>query len=297
MQQPTLESEHWEDVRRGLEALLSVANLSRNVINRYRSMPLPGSQASKELAGFPKGNLLKEAYSKGGLSLVVACDHADALVRALSKPVLSFSPWTCMRGVLESCSMCIWMLDTAITPVERTTRSLNVRLEEIRHAQTYARKQGARDSATSQSDASRIRDVTARVTYLRGEAQELGINEKLDKNDRFLGFGDGPKSISSRVESTFEEAIDYSLLSPAAHGDSWALLSLGTKSESGNPRNRTTDISRDHALLLISMSLEHVARSTWTLCHLFGWDLAELRATFEVEYDRVGLKASTRFWH
>ncbi len=296
MQQPTLESEHWEDVRRGLEALVSVANHSRNVINMYRSMPLPGYQASRELADFPKGNLLKEAYSKGGLSLVAACDHAEALVRALSAPVLSFSPWTCMRVVLELCSMCIWMLDTAIAPVERATRSLNVRLEEIRHAQTYARKQGEHDSATSQSDASSIRDETERVNYLRGEAQELDIKEKFDKNGKFLGFGGGPQSISRRVESTFGEAIDYSLLSPATHGDSWALLSLGTKIESSSPRNRTTGISRDHALLLICMSLEHVARSTWTHCDLFGWDLAELRAIFEVEYARVGLKTSTRFW-
>ena len=131
---------HWAGIHKASEALRSVALASNAVTNRYRGIPSAGSTASEELRQLAVPSVLEEAYDKGARSLVVACDYALALDRTISEPILSFSPWACLRHILESCSMCIWMLDTTIDPEERATRSLNVQFEENKHKRTFPAK-------------------------------------------------------------------------------------------------------------------------------------------------------------
>ena len=271
------ETELWREIHKASESLASLAHESNAAMNRYRGIPSANAVASGELLRFADPSVLQEAYDKGARSLVVACDYALALDRTLAEPILSFSPWTCLRNILESCSMCIWMLDPSIVPAERATRSLNVQVEENRSKRTFLRKGLARNSASDQELTNLIAKADAREGQLRAQAQQLGIKEKRDKKTgaRFLGFGDGPKLITDRIESTLKDTIDYSLLSPLSHGDTWAILVLGTKTKSTSPPHVVSDLSPVHALKMLIDSFDSIARGLRAYYDFYGYDIDE----------------------
>ena len=230
------EAIRWSAIQKASEALGQLVTATIAALNRYRASPTASSIASSELGGFADSLVLQEAYDKGSRSLIVACDYAMALGRTFSMPVLSVSPWACLRQLLESCSMCVWMLDTGVGPEERAVRSLNVQFQENRSKLTFLRKNPASDQADKGELSRLIENANDRATQLRLQAQQLGIKEKLDNSDRFLGFGTGPILITDRIERTLKDKVrfDYSLLSPLAHGDTWAVLLLS--SEITSPR-------------------------------------------------------------
>ena len=266
----------WNKIHKASEALRFLASASSDAINRFRGVPSAGSTASQELSRFAAPSVLKEAYDKGVRSLVVACDYVLALDRTLSEPILSFSPWACLRHILESCSMCIWMLDTSIELKERATRSLNVQFEENKHERTYLQKDLPRSRASAPELTPSIKKVEERETRLRCQAQQLGINEKRNKRDRLLGFGDGPESITDRIDATLKDTLfHYSLLSPQAHGDTWAILVLSTQTISFNPTHVVSDLSPLYAISLISDALHSIAKALQNYYDLYGYDIAE----------------------
>ena len=177
----------WDEIRQASEALRSLALESDAAMNRYIGNPSAGSTASKELCRFADPSVLQEAYDQGARSLVMACDYALALDRTLSEPILSFSPWTCLRQILESCSMCIWMLDTRICPKERATRSLNVQFEENNSKRIYLRKDHTRNPEGTPELSPLIEKANEREKRLRLQAKQLDVKEKLDKKTRFPG--------------------------------------------------------------------------------------------------------------
>ena len=282
------EAELWSEIRKVSEMLSSLAQFSDYAMNRYRGDPAVGSTASKELRQFADPSVLQEAYGKGSRSLVVACDYALALDRTLSNPILSFSPWACLRHILESCSMCIWMLDTSINPEERATRSLNVQFEENKKKRTFLRKNFRRSRASAPELTPLIEGADERETRLRWQAKKLGIKEKPDKRGKFSGFGDGPKRITVRIEATLKETLfDYSLLSPGAHGDTWAILALSTQTKSFDPTYVVSDISPLHALSLVSDSWHLIARGLQNYYDLYGYDIAEYSKMLEPIRERM----------
>ena len=273
-----MESERavWNEIYKATEALRFLASESNNAINRYRGVPSADSTASEELSRFADPSVLQEAYDKGVRSLVVACDYALALDRTLSEPILSFSPWACLRHILESCSMCIWMLDTSIELEERAIRSLNVQFEENKHERTYLQKDLPRSRASAPELTPSIKKVEERETRLRCQAQQLGIKEKRNKLDQLLGFGDGPKSITVRIDATLKDTFfPYSILSPQAHGDTWAILVLSTQTISFNPAHVVSDLSPLYAVSLINDSFGLIAKGLRTYYDLYGYDIAE----------------------
>ena len=171
------ETELWREIHKASESLASLAQESNAAMDRYRGIPSANAVASGELLRFADPSVLQEAYDKGSRALVVACDYALVLDRSLAESILSFSPWTCLRNILESCSMCIWMLDPSIDPVERAIRTLNVQVEENRSKRTFLRKGLARN-VNSQELTNLIANADAREGQLRAQAQQLGIKEK-----------------------------------------------------------------------------------------------------------------------
>ena len=269
----------WNEIHKASEALRFLASASNDAISRYRGVPSADSTASQELSRFADPSVLKEAYNKGVRSLVVACEYVLALDRTLSEPNLSFSPWACLRHILESCSMCIWMLDTSIELEERATRTLNVQFEENKHERTYLtylRKNLSLSRASAPELTLWIKKADERETRLRCQAQQLGIKEKRNNRDRLLGFGDGPESITDRIDATLKDTFfPYSLLSPQAHGDTWAILVLSTETRSVVPTDVVSNLSPLHAISLISDSLHLIAKALQNYYDLYGYDIAE----------------------
>ena len=273
-----MESERavWNEIYKATEALRFLASESNNAINRYRGVPSADSTASEELSRFADPSVLQEAYDKGVRSLVVACDYALALDRTLSESILSFSPWACLRHILESCSMCIWMLDNSIKLEERATRSLNVQFDENKHKRTFLRKNFSSSRASTPELTLWIKKVDERETRLRCQAQQLNIKDKRNKRDQLLGFGDGPKSITDRIDATLQDTLfDYSLLSPLAHGDTWAILVLSTQIISFNPAHVVSDTSPLRAVSLINDAFGSIAKGLRNYYDLYGYDIAE----------------------
>ena len=279
----------WTEIHKASEALRSLVLASNAAMGKYRGVPSEGSTASKELSQYADPSVLQEAYDKGARSLLVACDYALALDRTLSEPILAFSPWACLRHILESCAMCMWMLDPSINPEERAIRSLNVQFEENKSKRTFLRKGLSHNQASASELPSLIEKADEREGRLRGQAQQLGINEKRNRRDRFLGFGDGPKSIADCIEATLKDTpLDYSLLSPQAHGNTWAILVLSTQTKSFNPPHVVSDMSPLHALSLISDSLHLIAKGLRNYYDVYGYDIAEYSTMLGPAQEQVG---------
>ena len=284
----------WQTVMRAAEALHSFPNAVIVSTRKYCHTPSAGSQASNELDESMDIGSLETAYALGAQQLVFACDHALAVHRLLvTQPQLSYSPWTCARAVLEACSTSFLLLDPAIDSLERTTRSLNLRIEDIWRAQRHFGKMASMTSAVAQ-DLNCQYD--SRVVELGQRARALGIVEKLNKKGRLLGFGHGGHSITNRIEDAFGASDDYSLLSASAHAATWAVLHLGANVESTDPPRAEPGLSPEGAMFLIMRPIEWVARGLWAYYRLFGWDLDEGKALLEAGYDQVGLKYELRFW-
>ena len=136
----------------------------------------------------------------------------------------------------------------------------------------------------------------SQVDVLRRRARALGIIEKLDRKGRFLGFGHGVQSISSRIEDAFGVSEDYSQLSASAHAETWAILHLGSQVEVTHPPRAVPGLSPHQAMYLIIKPTDWIARGLWAYYQLFGWDLDEGKAMLEAAYDEVGLRHELRFW-
>ncbi len=203
------------------------------------------------------------------------------------EPQLSYSPWTCARSVLESCSICTLVLDPAINSVERITRSFNVRIKEIRQAQKFIKLAQGIDAKVSNK-------LELRVDVLRKKALALGIAERHSGKGWFLGFGQGVQQISYRIKDTLVASEDYSLLSTVAHTDTWGILSLGSHVEATEPLRPVPSLSPERAMYLITKPIGWVARGLWAYYQLFGWDLDGGKAMLESAYARVGLRYELR---
>ena len=287
----------WQDVLQAAEALKSFPNAIFDALNKYSHSPSPTSKASNELANSVEADELRTAYAQGGQQLIFACDHTLAIHRLLvTQPQLSYSPWACVRGVLESCSICTLVLDPVIDSVERITRSLNLRIEGIWRAQTHVRKISKVTPALAQGIDRQVSQWDSRVAHLRQKALALGIAEKFNKNGRFLGFGQGVQSISHRIDDAFGASEDYSLLSAPAHAETWGILYLGSHVEVTKPLRAVPGLSPERAMYLIARPIEWVARGLWAYYQLFDWNLEEGKVMLEAEYDRAGLRHELRFW-
>ena len=286
------------DILQKAEALRSLSSEAEGVRNRNGNEPLPTSPAAMELASSPHAELLEAAYYLGNQAVLVAGDHTLSLHRALTiEPLLTYSVWSAARNILETCSNCVWLLDKNIDPMERITRSLNIRLTAIRDWQTYLRNFMKENPAQAQDITQEISTLDARITNLRNRVGATGILEKSNKKGKFLGWGTGPQSISTRIDFAFKGIGSYySLLSPASHGTNWALRNLGSHVVMGNSPQEYPDLSPEYALWLIVMAMEWFPKSLWPLCELYGWDLQQLRISLEQLFDHVGMAEHTRFW-
>ena len=290
----------WEMIRKAAKALDEMPKLIWEIASSCDHRPFPNSKASQELNYCQNKNLLNTAYNQGAQQVFSSSDHMSGLRRVLisSPTVLSCVPWTCTRAMLEACSTGAWLFDIDIDTKERITRNLNLRLENQNQIMTFARNNQEQFSELSNHmDNCLIEKANTRIAYLKEKANDLGIDEKKNKKGEFIGFGSGLPTISNRIASTFNAKWEYTMLSAAAHGNSYAFFSLSTQ------REQTKDgpilkpyLKPYHALYLISRVVEWSASTAWTQFSLFGWDLNKLRAIMENEYNRIGINKEMRFW-
>ena len=283
-----------EQVLRSQSVLTRLPLELQRIMERRGQKPATGSQASLELANSSCPQHIKTAHSLGLQRWFVACEHMVALERALTEPSLTYSPWTCARAVLENCSVVSWLFDVHIGHDARAMRSFNLRLQNIQSQLTFQR-------AEIQVQQNSFQYLQQRIEYLRAEASELGINEKVSRNGKFLGFGPGMPSHTRLIEIFGANQrvpwLGYPMLSAAAHGEDWAVGTLGSTTvfdESGAKRMPT--MRTEFAMLLIIDSVRWLSHPAWDCFRLFGWDLGEIESVLGSAYDQAKIDDNLKFW-
>ena len=69
-------------------------------------------------------------------------DHYNSLARAITQPVLTISPWTTIRSLMEASAIGIWLLSVSIDINERISRSLKFRCEGLLQQKKFGRVLG-----------------------------------------------------------------------------------------------------------------------------------------------------------
>ena len=258
------ESIDWESVRVGAEALREICEATNVAMNSYKGARLPNSQASKEELSVvdPGARFLNNAFIHGSYSLGVAADHGFALYLTLQpEHGLSFAPWGCARQILETTSTCIWLLDPGIDATERTARGAIAELHDLDSARRYFRRVG---------DNQMVSKYDADAKSLLQRAGMIGIEGRVRKARQM--------NLSKRVELVFGSAVDYSMLSPVAHGNPRISLALGARPEAGTPPHMVTGLSGVGAQWLVVLPKDWIGHSLRNQYQLFGWNSAELES-------------------
>ncbi len=250
------------------------------------------SAAEERLAA---GELAKAAHVQAQLFVTIVADHMAALQRELREPVMTFAPWTTARCALEASATAMWLLDE-VDLKTRLSRSFTLRLRHLRDEMTYVR-----DSLQHHPE---IRDfgeavpyICARIAHLRTEADRFDIQEKLDRRERLLAFGEAMPSTTTLADRYLDEGGTYRLLSAAAHGRFWASLALGlsVKQMGGQPVVEQS-LTLGGATFLAISTIDWFAKPVWAYFQLNGWKLDRLIAVLEGTYNQAELHERTRFW-
>ena len=276
------------------QALTLLPEQLQRAMAKYNQTPESGSPASQELDACPAPEQVETAYSFAIQRLLFVFDHMGALQRALVEPWLTYSPWTCARGALESCSVADWLLDPAIDYRDRVSRSFNLRLQNLRSQIVFFRSE-------PEPPGEAIPKLEGRVAHLRTKARKLAIPEKSSRKGNFLGFDAGMPSYTQLIARFLAESgpstLGYPLLSAAAHGVNWAVGSLGSTTivDEAGPR-REPELTPTYALLLVLSTVQWLSQPSWAYFVRYGWDLEEVRGILEEAYNLAGLAETERFW-
>ena len=291
------------------DSLSDLLNPARKVLNqfpgqiaafhRHDEEPRAGSPASREREQCPALAILDAAYAQGRqLVFLASTDHLDGLIRSLTDPMLSCTPYTCARGVLEACSTAIWLLDSQIGYKTRIERSLNLRLEAVRSQGRFRDKAerqnlSGRDEWFRQNPRHRTQE---RIEHLRACAKQLRIHQKC-KGSRFIAFGSKMPTISDRIQMSLKAETDYSILSSVAHANAPVLTQLsGSLRLTDGGLVLTPGLSPHWAVWLICNVIQWHARAAWAFFEVFGRPLKDVIELLETTYDRLGIKPELRFW-
>ena len=141
-----------------------------------------------------------------------------------------------------------------------------------------------------------------RIEHLRIAAKSLSIDEKLSRNGKFIGFSEGVPS-HTEIIGAFDmkrpaPSLGYSLLSAAAHGESWAVRSLGSETIIGESQAISVGSLRpEYAMLLIIHAVQDFSYPAWEMFVLFGLDLRVVEPMLNRAFDQVQIVEPLRFWN
>jgi hypothetical protein len=251
--------------------------------------PLAGSQLEGECRGFSDAEALVVAYDHGTFLSLLVADQLAALVRELSPPILSLSPWTTLRMILEAAALSAWLLDPSVDAMTRVRRSFAHRFKGL------VEQKGA---AKSMSPADLI-EAERQLDALVASADALGFPPLLDKNSKRNGAGVRMPNSTDLVTDVFDAGILYKILSAFVHGHSWACLELGFgRDDDGTGKDATIFhyIEPFHMLGHLLHAALWFAKPVWYQSRLNGYDLPALKGIFERHSDRVQIAEKERFW-
>ncbi|GMU39236.1 MAG: hypothetical protein AMXMBFR23_01020 [Chloroflexota bacterium] len=257
----------------------------------FNGVPAPGSPGDQELK---LTRHVAEPFSISLQAIVFAGDHAFALRRLLTSPVMTFAPWTVTRGVIEACSQRLWFLDPALTVSGRVARGLNARLTSINDGDKFVRG-STRTEAKAESER-----LQHRREHLTEVAAAEGI-EVISARGRVIGFGERVPQIS-QVVAAAGYASPYRLFSAISHQRTWATIGTGftvvdDEADHGMGIKRLEQrMTPEIATYLTTTSLQAIVAAMYRLVVYAGWEPSLFAADLDAILDRTILNPRLRPW-
>ena len=108
-----------------------------NFIQTQGAEPAPASQAETEQAVFPRPESVVTARSFATSLVESGGEHTMAFVKTITEPVEPIACGTCVRSMLEPCSLAAWLLDPSIDARTRVGRAFALRYEGMKQQLKY----------------------------------------------------------------------------------------------------------------------------------------------------------------
>ncbi len=260
--------------------------------------PTANSLATSESTSFADPEDVMTAYSQGLILLDVAEDQAEAFIRSVVDPALSFAVWTSVRVVLESSALAAWLFDTDIAVKIRVQRSLAFRYEGLEQHLKLLKSIGRQAEQDK---------LVKRIDSIESEAIALGFNKVIDRKGRRIGIGQVMPSVTEIIRDILNEEKAYRILSAVAHGHFWALQQLGMQTVIDQSTTSWDSIQADTKALqkhlrpegvgyLCVMTASVFTKALWRASNLFDWDRVRLKEILESNFDRIGFSMAIRHW-
>lgn len=284
-----------DDIRKMLSAIQYLIDASMHIYNdKYSCEPSINSMAIREWNSFPDQEVIKSVYSRGILSMESAADHLMCFADSVTEPANTIAPWTCIHGLLESCSIALWFLDPSIDAKERAGRCFAFRykgfIEQIKFLQ----------KANMPSD---INKVEQRIKDVEQDALSLGFLPLRNNKGEITGIAKHMPTIVDLIETTLGCVADYRLLSAVAHGHHWAIQRIGFHViDYKNPDGQVVKafekyLDPSFVLYIAQLAIMAFAKVLWYVWQIYGWDLKGIGYVLDQTFDQLQYKAELRFWH
>jgi hypothetical protein len=249
------------------------------IVDKLGHQPNEGAQASIELTSEPWANGVNNSIAQGTLYIELAADHFFSLRRAFIFPVLTISPWSAARNVLEASALSNWLLDTSIGAQERSARSSALRYEGLVQQEKYSRSSGEKDHLAM---------AEARTSELVDSVVDIGHAEILNKRGKRIGLATKLPKSTELVETFLGKGSEYRLCSAMLHGHHWATQQLGFKSvRKENVPFLEKSISPIVILYLSQVATIAFAKSLGMKFDFFGWNKSEVESSVLVVLKKI----------
>ncbi len=284
----------WSHVDIARRAMMSLLEQIKTYEGQYDALPLPDSQASREIMLIPQ---VEKAYHRVGTLMMNAFDHAYALSALLETRHLSFAPWTCGRVILEMCALASWLSDNGITCRERILRCVKLRMRDIREQRSHYNANSNRISTSSlMSDfEDEQRGLTVEVSQLRTMASELKlpIKEKLLEPNKFDDLGRSINYTGLVAEHLEGRPEWYQTQSGVTHGNEWAMSNLGMRLVRPPSLEVVASIVPFSAMHLVVKSMEWIGKTMLRNYRLLGLDTDQFQAVLDAHRPEAWVCLST----
>jgi hypothetical protein len=286
-----------EIILKMIAAMNRLIDGSAVIVNKYVNQPLANSIALNEMNSFADRGLVEDAYARASLCFENAADHLMAFSCTLQEPAKTLSPYTCLRSLLESSSLALWLLDVNIDVRERVGRCFGFRYKEFKEQIKFFEA----DRVNSHEAQIEIDKVNKRMTVVENKAIALGYPQ-LSKNGKMTGIVTHMPETVGLVKLILDRESEYRLLSSVAHSYLWATRQVGFKLIEATDANGQTikavekHIHPEMILFGINLAVPTFARVFWTIGKLYGWDMQEVEGLLNQVFDEIGFKSNVRFW-
>jgi hypothetical protein len=283
-----------EDVADMVSVLHNLIDGTNQIYNIYNNEPAPDSLAHHEQNSFADPELARDVHYRGIQSMESAADHLMVFADSMIQPAKTVAPWTCVRGLLESCAIAAWFLDPEIDVRTRIARCFAFRyagfVQQIKYFQIDNRR-------------TEIDQAKQRMIDVEQDALSLGYPRVLNRQNNPDGIAMRLPSITDLIGITLDRESDYRLLSAIAHGHHWAIQQVAFRQiEVTDDKGQVSSALEKHVQPNFVIYAGHIAVTSfakvmWYLWRLYGWNLKEVGDLLDETYEKLHYNPQLRFWH